>query len=467
MRPTLRDPLTALALLLLLSPLLALATAAPARAAGPADLVINEIAPVAGDGDWVEIHNNSDAPVSLDGGTLSAIPFRGEAVVVDLEGVIPGHGFQVVPLRLNVGDSLSLRFGDIEIDRFRAPGEVVDVSYGRCPDGSETWARTYRPTPGSSNVCNFVLVNEVDPAPDSGSAWVELINTGDHPQDLRQTWIGNGEWTIDLSGTLAPGETRRFDFSPTEFRGVSYLSIPGREFDRFDWGGAVPPATSWGRCPNGAGRPLDNALVVTETETPGAPNDCGVEETSTVLEIDRTTVTYGDRVELTATVAAADGTGTPTGAVNFIEGDTVLGTVDLDGGGTAVLTLSNLSAGGHRLRAEYAGDSSFGGSSAEPVTVEVAQAPTSIVATSAIRLLPVGVGQLRATVTSRSEPLAGVPVEFRVGGTTMCRSTTDAAGVATCNASAHVVAILLAGGYTASYAGDQNHEAAAARGRAL
>jgi len=71
-------------------------------------------------------------------------------------------------------------------------------------------------------------------------------------------------------------------------------------------------------------------------------------------------------VTLTAVVSAESGV--PTGSVTFQDGDTLLGTANLNAG-TAILTVSNLRIGSHRITASYAGDSSFAASNS-PVLVQ-------------------------------------------------------------------------------------------------
>ena len=73
----------------------------------------------------------------------------------------------------------------------------------------------------------------------------------------------------------------------------------------------------------------------------------------------------------------------------------------------------------------------------------------------------------RATVVAGGVPLAGVPVEFRIGTKVVCVAPTNASGVATCNAASQLVALVLNAGYTASFLGDANHLSSTARGAIL
>ena len=66
----------------------------------------------------------------------------------------------------------------------------------------------------------------------------------------------------------------------------------------------------------------------------------------------------------TATVAAvAPGAGTSTGTVTFEEGDVILGTFAVGGGGTATFTTSFAGVGGHVITAVYGGAPAFVASS--------------------------------------------------------------------------------------------------------
>src|SRR5262249_40914104 len=77
----------------------------------------------------------------------------------------------------------------------------------------------------------------------------------------------------------------------------------------------------------------------------------------------------------TATVTDTSGfTGTPGGTVTFKEGPTTLGTGTLNGSGQATFTTTALGLGPHSVTAEYAGDSTYLGSTSAPVihTVDAA-----------------------------------------------------------------------------------------------
>lgn len=193
--------------------------------------------------------------------------------------------------------------------------------------------------------------------------------------------------------------------------------------------------------------------------------------TTTSLAIADSSVTYGDAVEVTATVTPEHADlGAPGGTVEFLVGTDVVATVPVTADGTdgvATATITGLGAGSHQLRASYSGDDEFDPSSSDPLSVSVGKVATNLVAqAAAVALNPLGLplGQLKVIATAGGDPLASAPIAFKVGTKVVCETTTDARGVATCNAASQLVGILLNGGYTASYAGDADHLSATAKG---
>lgn len=197
--------------------------------------------------------------------------------------------------------------------------------------------------------------------------------------------------------------------------------------------------------------------------------------TTTALALDRSQTTYGDPVTATATVTAADDhLGAPTGTVTFtVDGQPVAtGTLIAGAGGvsTATVTLASPGAGNHTVRAVFAGGPKFEASTSGNKPVAVAKRATSVSAAPAVlSLTPLAVplGVLRATVTAGSTPLAGVPVEFKVGAKVVCTSTTNESGLAVCSAAAYLLQLTLNGGYVATFQGDANHLSSTARGAIL
>jgi streptogramin lyase len=116
-------------------------------------------------------------------------------------------------------------------------------------------------------------------------------------------------------------------------------------------------------------------------------------------------VGQGRSVRFTATVTAvAPGVGTPTGAVTFFDGDTVLGTVPLGATGKATLTKSFSTMGGHTIRAVYAGSANFLGSSQAILEQVVALRATQVMLLASAN--PVLAGQL-VTFTATVSAVSG------------------------------------------------------------
>ena len=84
---------------------------------------------------------------------------------------------------------------------------------------------------------------------------------------------------------------------------------------------------------------------------------------------------YGQPETLTVAVTAP---GSPAGAITFLDGQTVLGTVALGSAGTATLSVSALDVGSHSIVATYGGATDYLGVQSVPVSVAVAQASIEI-----------------------------------------------------------------------------------------
>jgi uncharacterized protein (TIGR03437 family) len=102
-------------------------------------------------------------------------------------------------------------------------------------------------------------------------------------------------------------------------------------------------------------------------------------------------VTANDSIQLTATVAAASGAGTPTGTVSFSAGTTALGASPVAADGTATISFPAylIGTGTYSYYAEYSGDTVFssGGASAR-VQITTPTGAASIIPTSPTAVLP-------------------------------------------------------------------------------
>jgi hypothetical protein len=99
----------------------------------------------------------------------------------------------------------------------------------------------------------------------------------------------------------------------------------------------------------------------------------------------------------------------------------------------------------------------------DPTTMTVTPAATSLVGDV------LSLTGLTATLTGPDGPVAGQPVTFTAGSTPLCTATTDADGMATCDATvpceaASALTILQWLGYSATYTGDMAYERATGTG---
>src|SRR5262249_48928185 len=102
--------------------------------------------------------------------------------------------------------------------------------------------------------------------------------------------------------------------------------------------------------------------------SPAFTQTVALDPTATTLITSSASTNLGQTVTFTATVSpVAPGSGTPTGAVSFLDGGTTLGSQPLSNG-QAALTISTLAAGTHSITAVYGGDSNFLGGSPPPLT---------------------------------------------------------------------------------------------------
>lgn len=174
--------------------------------------------------------------------------------------------------------------------------------------------------------------------------------------------------------------------------------------------------------------------------------------TSTALISSVNPSVFGQSVTFTATVTSSGGT--PSGNVQFMEGNQSLGTVSLSGG-VATLTNSKLAVGEHSITAMYVGNSNFDPSTSPTLTQTVDKASTATSVTSSAN--PSVFGQ-SVTFTATVNPIApgsGKPsgdVQFLDGATLL--STQPLKG----NKATFTTSTLAVGLHTitARYIGDAN-----------
>lgn len=200
-----------------------------------AKLYINEVqsAPAGSDVDFIELYNDEDYAVNLEGYILQDDKGPAEEFIIPAGFSIPSKGL-IVFSQVSPGDGPSFTFGlgakgdkviflDPErsvIDQIDTPnfGDTKGQSYGRVGDGGLQWQIFDVPTKGESNISapvtslvGKVLINEVYTFSGQTSVddldWIELYNTTDQTIDLGglKLWESGGRaeaWTIPIGKTI-------------------------------------------------------------------------------------------------------------------------------------------------------------------------------------------------------------------------------------------------------------------------
>jgi hypothetical protein len=125
-------------------------------------------------------------------------------------------------------------------------------------------------------------------------------------------------------------------------------------------------------------------------------------------------------------------------------------------------TLTITGAGSCVVEASQAGNDDYLAATAVSHTITINKAATTLSAAPQLVVFPpppgAGLFQAGATLTSGGQPVAGETVVFSVGGTRLCSATTGANGKASCGVGLlGELGVILAGGYTARFAGDGNY----------
>lgn len=174
--------------------------------------------------------------------------------------------------------------------------------------------------------------------------------------------------------------------------------------------------------------------------------------TTTTVVSNTNPSTYGQSITLTATVS---GTGSPTGNITFKDqSNNVLGTVELNGGTTAILSTSALKGGTPSYVYAYYNGDALNATSYGTVGVTVNKAtPTATLSTS---INPSTAGQ---SVTY-STTVSGVNGVYPTGSVTIKDGATTLFGLTLSNGTASLAYSNLTGGdhnLTAVYSGDNNY----------
>lgn len=162
-----------------------------------------------------------------------------------------------------------------------------------------------------------------------------------------------------------------------------------------------------------------------------------IDQASTNVTLSTTNASpiVGNTITLTAGVTSPNGPA-PTGSVNFTDNGSSLGTVTLDGNGSATLTVASLPPGNQSILAHYLGDTDDAGSTSAPLLVAVAQIQTTTTMASDANPLSAGATlHLAASVAiaagaTGDGALTG-QVTFTDGGASLGTASLDATGHAT------------------------------------
>jgi autotransporter-associated beta strand protein len=320
-------------------------------------------------------------------------------------------------------------------------------------------------TLGGSGTVGTITSNSGTVAP-GGAAPAILMDSG----DLN---LGAGSlFTVFLNGTTAGNNYSQLSVEgqiqlggATLNAAAGFTPSAGDQFTIISNAGSSPVSGTFAGLPEGA--QLNLANVPYRISYQGGTDHRDVVLTS--LDASKTTVTpsmtsisYGDPITLTATVAPLDplNTTTPTGSVEFFSGTTMVGMATLSGG-MATATSVVLPGGTDSVTAVYMGDGTFASSTSPAVTVNVTPAGSG----TALMVAPTAsvTGQptmLTATVTGQGAgPDAASPsgtVEFfavTASGMTSLGTATLSGGMATKSTNALIVADT---SITAHYQGDGN-----------
>ena len=182
-----------------------------------------------------------------------------------------------------------------------------------------------------------------------------------------------------------------------------------------------------------------------------------IKSTTTVTFTPQSPV-FGQSVALTATVTGPPGSTPPaTGSVEFLNGTTPLGTVELSGG-SGMLDVSTLpvTATPNQITAQYLGDSNYGPSTSPAVSIAVSQSSTTTTLVPSTTTPVFGqIVTFSATVEAVS-PGGGTPtgtVQFMNGTNPLGAAVTLSSGTASLASSALALG---PNSITAVYSGDTN-----------
>ncbi len=175
--------------------------------------------------------------------------------------------------------------------------------------------------------------------------------------------------------------------------------------------------------------------------------------TTTTVSVTPNPVLVGAAITFTAKVTGTGGT--PTGAVNFLAGSTVVGSANLVSGTATFNDTAGLAAGAYAITADYQGDTNDAASNSASVSETVGTIPTTTdLGSSTTGGANPQVILVATVLAGASGPTPTGTITFNNGSTEIGSATLDSGGVATLVPS-------LSGGVdysiTAVYSGDIDH----------
>lgn len=189
--------------------------------------------------DWVELHNASNAPVSLSGWSLSDdAQKRGKWTFPD--ATIPAGGYLIVYCSGTSGDASELHASfrlsgeGTQVILTRADGQTASMADVPALEKDQSWSKqgggwtkALSPTPGQSNdfsgavaidaelransAANVILSEIAASSSTVGTDWIELYNAGTEAVDLSGWGLSDSagrprKWQFPSGTTIAPGQ---------------------------------------------------------------------------------------------------------------------------------------------------------------------------------------------------------------------------------------------------------------------
>lgn len=154
--------------------------------------------------------------------------------------------------------------------------------------------------------------------------------------------------------------------------------------------------------------------------------------TTTTVSAIPSPIPAGAVIALTANVISSSGT--PTGAVTFFDGTTLLGSQPLDANGNAVYGATFSTPGIHTITASYAANAAYASSTSQPINFTVNGSTTAISTSNALALLAPAHGAAGPSFAATVKAQKGVPggkVMFFDGETQIGEAAIGSNGVAT------------------------------------